>query len=252
MILAASIVCRNEIDRYLPLVIDHLRGFCDQITVLDDGSTDGTLQYLRGEVDSQLFLAGNPTATFDQHEGRVRQALLEFTLSRSPTHVLAIDADEFIADGPALRQRLEEQPEVAAWALRMTEIWSVTPDALQVRFDGAWRPYARTHVWAAPDPSQRGAVLWRIPERKLACPPIPHAVVRARAYDSHQTIYHFGWADPETRQARYNRYMQLDAGRFHARTHLQSIMWPAHRIQLQPQPWPSTVWAEKVRAKLLP
>lgn len=248
MILAASMVVRNELSRYLPLVIEHLRGFCDQISVLDDGSTDGTLQYLQSQIDGQLSVRGNPSGTFDLHEGQTRQALLDFTLERAPTHVLAIDGDEFISDGQALRALLEAQPAVGAWALRMTEIWNVTEDGMQVRLDGAWHPYQRVHVWAVP--SQLNAN-WRIMDRPLACSPVPRAVLGLRPQLSGISIYHFGWADPATRQARYDRYMSLDGGRFHARSHLQSIMYPEHKIRREQEAWPATHWAAQVREKLV-
>lgn len=248
MILAASMVCRNELGRYLPLVLQHLRAFCDQITILDDGSTDGTLDWLRLQVDAKVKVVGNPAGTFDQHEGQTRQALLEATLARDPTHVLAIDADELIGDGAALRAQIESDLDAAAWTLTMTEVWNVTAEALQVRNDGAWGPHDRIQAWRVPDQILHS---YRIAERKLACPPIPIAVTRARARQSGQTIYHFGWADPTTRKARYQRYMTLDAGKFHARSHLESINWPAERIGLQEQPWPEATWAEQVRRRLL-
>ena len=37
--------------------------------------------------------------TFYEHEGRARQKLLTLTQELEPTDVLAIDADEFVADG---------------------------------------------------------------------------------------------------------------------------------------------------------
>jgi len=248
MNLAAALVVRNELDRYLPLVVEHLRGFCDQITILDDGSTDGTLQWLHSQIDGQLSVGGNPAGSFDQHEGQVRQRLLEMTLAREPTHVLAIDADEFIADGQWLRQQIEANPEIPAWTVTMTEVWEVTATAMRTRRDGAWGPYDRIHVWRVPDVITHS---WRIAELQLACPAVPIAALRARARKSGTPIYHFGWADPATRQARYDRYMSLDAGRFHARSHLESIMWPESRIVTQAVPWPETDWAAKVRARLV-
>ncbi len=249
MILAASMVVRNELDRYLPIVLEHLRPFCDQITVLDDGSTDGTLDWLRSQVDAKVMVVGNPGGTFDQHEGHVRQALLEATLAREPTHVLAIDADELVSDGLWLRGQIETHPDVEAWTLTMTEVWLATDAALRVRRDGAWGPYDRITAWRVPETPTHA---WRIPERQLACPAIPIAALRARARKSGIAIYHLGWADPETRQSRYDRYMRLDGGRFHARSHLDSIIWPEDRILTQAMPWPQADWVPQVKAKLLP
>jgi hypothetical protein len=249
MIFAASLVVRNELDRYLPLVLQHLRGFCDQITILDDHSSDGTFAWLLEEKDEQVSVAVNPAGSFDQHEGRVRQRLLEMTLARAPTHVLAIDADEFVHDGRALRHTLTEDPTAQAWTMNMTEVWNVSEQHLHVRADGGWRPHETPIIWRVPP--NRDPRMWRIADRKLACPRIPMAVARSAATPAGQRIYHFGWADPATRQARYDRYMRLDRGRFHARSHLASIAWPDSRITFEVIPWPDSEWADPVQAKLL-
>ena len=46
--------------------------------------------------------------------------------------------------------------------------------------------------------------------------------------------------------------MRLDGGRFHARSHLESIVWPEDRILTQAMPWPQADWVPQVKAKLLP
>lgn len=252
MRLAASMVVRNEVDRYLTLVVEHLREFCDQITILDDHSTDDTLPWLKSQTDQQLQVIHSFPHTFDEHEGVVRQELLEATLERKPTHVLAVDADEFVHDGHRLRELLEGDPVTQAWTLTMTEVWNATDETLQIRSDGAWRPYDRVHLWTVPtNPPRREGSLWKIPSKKLACPPIPLGAIRAGSRQSCQRIYHFGWADPSNRQARYDRYMRLDAGRYHSRTHLASIMWPPERIGLQDMPWPDARWAGALRGQLV-
>ena len=252
--LVASAIIRNEAHRYLKPWLAHLREFCDEIRILDDASTDETNEILRDRIaPGGVALMTVPEPLFDVHEGQARQRLLEWTLEAEPTHVLAIDADEFIGDGARLRTILEGDPVTPAWTLTMTEVWDVTDEALGIRVDGAWRPYDRVHLWAVPPQAQRQRApsYWQIPQRKLACPPIPLSVIRSTTRASAQRIYHFGWADPSTRQARYDRYMALDGGRFHARGHLNSIIWPPERIQLQNAPWPDAMWAEALRGQLV-
>ena len=79
---AMMMVGPGEQDRYLPLVLAALDRFCDVI-VTEDGHD------------------------FFDHEGRARQRLLEKTMAADPSHILAIDADEFVTDGPALRKACE-------------------------------------------------------------------------------------------------------------------------------------------------
>ncbi len=75
-------------------------------------------------------------------------------------------------------------------------------------------------------------------DRKLACRRVPTQVLANRAKPTGVSLLHFGWADPSTRKQRYDRYTRVDGGRFHASSHLRSIMWPAPRIKLRSRPWP--------------
>jgi Glycosyl transferase family 2 len=236
--LAASLIVRNEIDRFLKPCIEHLLGFCDTVIVLDDGSDDGTREWLLEHSGPQLGVAHQGISQFYVHEGRARQRLLDITLRGNPppTHVLSIDADEFISDGAGLRALLDGQPDVAVWALNMEEIWVANSLGLGVREDGGWRTHPLPVLWKAP-PAAAG---WRMVDKKLACRRVPQQVLAqaSRSIASGLAIMHFGWADPATRQARYDRYAKHDGGRFHASRHLQSILWEDARVKLRPRPWP--------------
>lgn len=235
MKLVASMIVHNEVWRYLPHTIAHLRDFCDEIVVLDDASDDGTSEWLIEQADEQLLVARNPTPEFFVHEGRARQRLLDNTLARKPTHVLAIDADEFISDGSAVRARLRDR--AAAFTLLMEEVWDASGDVLRVREDGGWRAHPIPCLYAIP----RGGPDLRIQNRALACGREPQAVQRyaRRAPATGESILHFGWANPAERQARYDRYAVADGGRFHANAHLLSILWPPEKIMLRDRPWPT-------------
>jgi len=77
-------------------------------------------------------------------------------------------------------------------------------------------------------------------DKKLACRRVPQQVLAqaSKATGSGLAIMHFGWTDPTTRQARYDRYVKHDGGRFHASRHLQSILWNDGRVKLRARPWP--------------
>lgn len=222
MRLVASMIVDEQVEkhRYLDACLAHLGEFCDAVAILRDG-TDG--------VD------------FFAHEGRARQRLLDLTLSMEPTHVLAIDADEFVADGPTLRSGIEAHPERVSFNLTMQEVWEAGADGLCIREDGGWRSHPIPALWKVP---ARLDSSWRIADRALACGRVPHAIDRAVAHlgnftDSVSDLLHFGWANEADRDRRFNRYLEHDGGRFHASTHLQSILWPCERIQLRPREWPS-------------
>ncbi len=233
MNLTASLIVHNERSRYLEPVIEHLLEFCDQVCVVDDGSVDGTEEWLEqffhvhvARTDPRFFI----------HEGNARQFLIEWTLAHEPTHVLSIDADELISDGGTLRARIEMEPDHPVWAVNMSEVWRADADGLWIRNDGGWRAHNLPLVWKAPPNGTRYTML----NRKLACRRVPEQVLTqgARARVTGVDCLHFGWARPGERKARYDRYATHDGGKFHAGSHLRSILWPDARVKLQWRDWP--------------
>lgn len=223
MRLVASVILDEEVERgrYLDVFLDHLHDFCDEIVVARDGE-DG--------ID------------FFAHEGRARQQLLELTFAAEPTHVIAVDADEFVADGPGLRTLIAGSPAASVWPLEMLEVWELDDDGLCVRVDGGWRPHVVPACWRVPD---RLDASWRIRDRALACGRVPQPVDTGGQRRPVTEILHFGWANPAERQTRYDRYATHDGGRFHASRHLESILWPCDRMQLRPYEWPDALAAHR-------
>lgn len=250
MKLVASLIVRNERARYLELVIDHLLEFCDEIAIVNDGSTDGTAGWLynRAPKDKpRRIFSCNTVHRFWKHEGDSRQWLVDWTLLRKPTHILSIDADELVDDGATLRARLEESPEEPVWSLSIEEVWKADERALQVREDGGWRTHELAALWRAPPPGRQ----FRMLNRQIAVRRVPVEVWRARARRTHVSLLHLGWLDEETRAARYARYAEHDRGRFHVKTHLDSILWPDRRIRLRERPWPKGMAFDVLRGQLL-
>jgi glycosyl transferase family 2 len=239
MNLVASLIVRNEVDRYLGLCLEHLLEFCDEIRLYDDASTDSTAEVAASFDRTQVLSVER--STFYEHEGQARQRALEWTLQANPTHVLNIDADEFVEDGPSLRKHLETSRNLS-WRLCMEEVWQADSEHLHVRTDGSWRPYEVMMLWATAQP------FTRIRNVQLACGRTP-AGAGSRTVSAGVSVLHFGWACKDDRRARYDRYMVADGGRFHAGSHLESIMWPDDRVRTQACPWPAGL--EGIRSALV-
>lgn len=239
MRLVASMITKNEMDRYLPLAVSHLLTYVDEIRVLDDGSTDGTYEFL---LDiSGVEVKRNPGPSFFEHEGQARQNLLDFVLASGADYALGIDADEFVGD-PSQIKDVMESATLPVYLLSLVEAWKVDHGGISIRVDGHWGPRKVPMLYQLPQTAirrgnNRG---WQIQNKKLACGREPIIVVRSsrQAPLLDTQIFHFGWTRESARQARAERYFEHDGGKFHADRHLQSILWPDSKIMLRGYPWP--------------
>jgi glycosyltransferase involved in cell wall biosynthesis len=234
--LVASAIVRNEADRYLETWLRHLLTFCDEVRLLDDGSEDGT-RNLAESLGTEVQVRRNPAAPFLVHEADARNALLRWTIEGQPDYVLSIDADEFVGEAEKLREYITGGAPV--YSLWMREVWKIEDAKLGLRVDGQWGDRRCPVLWKAP-PVLRGN-RWLIPRRKLACGREPQVVRGQRGVDTGVGIYHFGWTREADRQGRAERYFEHDGGRYHANSHIQSILWPDKRVQLKWVPWPFSI-----------
>lgn len=241
MKLVASMIVHNEADRYLGPCLEHLLTYCDEIRIVDDGSTDASPDVL-SEFFPFVRVLRSDESVFYENEGRARQELIDWTLEGNPTHILAVDCDEFVADPLRLRKVLEAGADVAR--LCMCEVWGASEDRLSFRVDGGWRAHQAPLVFAANGPLN-------IPAKKLASGRVPNEVLhRGRTtLDAGVDILHFGWACAADRQARFDRYAEHDDGKFHAGSHLDSILWrDSHpRLRLCHDSWPAGLASVKDR-----
>lgn len=238
MNLVALMIARNELGRYLPASIASLLSFCDEVRVWDDGSDDGTREYLE-EIDRVEVKDGGQTS-FYKHEGQARQRLLDWGALARPTHLLVIDADEIVENGQALRAAMEDPGprRVETFQLGMQEVWAADDRGLYVRQDGGWKEHPVPIAYKA----GRGCTSCgrgRIANRALASGRVPLSVARnGRRVETEANVLHFGWTNVADRQARYDRYVEHDGGRFHKGSHLESIMWPDDQVTVSGRAWP--------------
>jgi glycosyltransferase involved in cell wall biosynthesis len=235
--LIASLIVRNELSRFLEPCIAHLLDFCDEVRVMDDHSDDDTWPWLLRRDRRVIPMRVGDDSGFFRHEGQTRNQLLQWTLQGEPTHVLAVDADEFVSDGAAVRRACETGADVMS--LEMLEVWKAFDECLGVRGDGGWRPHQVHALWKVTDRSR----VWPIADRALACGRVPTLIDQTRAAPTGAQIFHFGWANEAERAGRHHRYEVADGGRFHQSQHLQSIMWPDDRVALHGFDWPDGIVA---------
>lgn len=217
-----SMVVRNESGRHLDRVLRHAASYVDAAVILDDASTDDTVEVCRAA------LAGIPheVITLEQslfgQEHRLRRLQWEHTLAAGPDWILNLDADEQFEDSirPLIRS-LVDQTEVDAVLFRLYDMWNAT----QYRSDGNWRGHTVHRPFLVrPTPEMDGT--W--PERSQHAGRLPPSVGELDFWTCSVRLKHLGWADPADRRAKYERYRQLDPdGDWSPSGHYASILDPA-------------------------
>jgi glycosyltransferase involved in cell wall biosynthesis len=177
--------------------------FCDEIVLLDSGSTDATLAI------AQKHGARVHTQAFAGYSAQ-KQAAIEFARN---DWVLLLDADEFLADGAsALIERELAAPRADGYRLPRQE----------------WLFWRWTHPWTAPNWQTR--LFKRARGRMNAVPVHAEPEVQGSVMDLHAVLRHRGEADIATRVDKINRYSSGMVG--HKREQAKSL--PTLRLLLYP------------------
>ncbi|MFA5385618.1 MAG: glycosyltransferase [Eubacteriales bacterium] len=196
--LTAMMIVKNETNRYLEEVIANTLYFCEEIVILDDHSTDNTVEIidkLQKEYPGRIRLS-HARATWD-NEGELRQELLDFALMANPDWLIAIDADELYESGMVEEvQRIISQDKAVWVGFRFYDMWNKE----SYRDDDIWPAGA---IYAPRMFRVEKGIEYKIRERNRHCGSIP--VLPEGAYGTHSNIRvkHFGWARPEDRERKY-------------------------------------------------
>ena len=181
MSLGCAIITYNEeknIERALESV-----SFCDEIVVVDSGSTDGTLQIARRYTDKIYY---------NKWPGFGRQK--NFAIGKLTTDwVLNIDADEVVSD-ELKNEMLSElkNPKAEAYAVNIQLVFMGKP----LRFGGTYPDY---HIRLF----KKGHFYFR--EDSV------HEGVDAKAKKLKNPIYHYSYENLEEYFSKFNRYTTLIA-----------------------------------------
>jgi len=199
----ALIAVRNQLS-HLRGCIESLRSQVDGIVALDDGSTDGSLEFLESCAEVLELIRISCRRPHWDEIGNHRR-LVAAGLRHGADWLLSIDADERVElQFRARAERVIRRGNafgLTAYALQLREIWD---DPLCYRADGIWG-------------RKRVARLFRaLPDHRFDTRPL-HGVkapLQARIGDRYPAtdiaIYHLAMLRAEDRLARRRRYEALD------------------------------------------
>jgi glycosyltransferase involved in cell wall biosynthesis len=217
--LIANMVGKNESERFLPEVLEHLSKIVDVIVFTDDCSDDNTKEI----ASKYAHVFQTPEPLFTKDEGKLRSFSWS-NLSQFATHgedwILAIDCDEKLwsTEQNFDMLRLTNQDKYDVINIKFFHMWNEK----QYRVDKLWAPNNSSRLFRFIDNGS-------FADRRLACgsePTYVNQMIRQGRYmvDSPLIMQHLGYVKDEDKIAKFNRYMALDGGDFHQRSHLESII----------------------------
>ena len=201
--LLALLAVRDEM-RHLPGYFANVAPHVDGVVALDDGSTDGSAEFLEGRAEVLEVIRVPADRPGWDEVGNYRR-LVDAALRHEPDWLVSLDADERVERG--FRGRAErvmargERLGLSAFAVRLRELWG---SENTMRVDGRWGRKAPPRLFRA------GAGLV-FDQRPLHAGKAP---LQARFLGSYLRadllVYHVKMINPDDREARRARYLAAD------------------------------------------
>jgi glycosyltransferase involved in cell wall biosynthesis len=197
-------IVKNEEHRYLRRVLESVREYIDSAVIIDDGSTDNTVLLCKEVLSGiPLKIIENKESIF-QNEWKIRELQWLETIAANPDWILFLDADEIFEDSAksAFREMITDK-NCDVYLFRLYDMW----DETHYREDAFWsahkiyRPFMMRY---------QKNFTYTFLHANQHCGRVPANIFELNYQLSNLRLKHYGWAKPEDRLAKYNRYMQLD------------------------------------------
>ncbi len=223
--LTLSMIVRNEAGRYLREVLEHAKQYIDSAVIIDDASTDNTVQICREILEGIPFTIIELEESLFKTENRLRQIQWEETIKTKPDWILTLDADELFENRVLSEIRpIINQNRFDVMYFRLYDFWNQD----HFREDDYWQAHN----------SYRPLLVRYIPDQKyiwqdtpLHCGRLPANIQELPGAASNLRVKHLGWSKPEDRELKYRRYLDLDPeGQYGIMEQYQSILDPQPRL----------------------
>lgn len=202
--LTLSMVVKNEEKRYLKRVLNSVKGHIDEAVIIDDASTDNTVQICREILQGiPLHIIQNPRSMF-ANEVELRKKQWSETIKTNPDWILNIDADEIFEEGFWDNiQDIINKTDIDVYSFRLYDMW----DEKHYREDKYWNAHSIYRPFLLRYRPQFDYI-WN--EKAQHCGRFPANMGTLKSATSEFRVQHFGWATPEDRTEKYKRYQLLD------------------------------------------
>lgn len=195
---------RNEASRYLKQVLEDARCYIDAAVIIDDASTDDTVEVCRQVLQGiPLRIVCNAESKFS-HESDLRIQQWQETIATNPDWILVLDADEIFEN--AFKQALPamlKRHDVEVYYFRLFDMW----DDTHYREDRYWSAHWYYRPFLV---RYRNDIDYQWCQQALHCGRLPWNIQDLPAECSSLRLKHYGWAKQSGRIEKYARYKQLD------------------------------------------
>jgi hypothetical protein len=219
--LTLAMLVRNESARFLEKVLTHAASYADEVVILDDASTDNTVELCRhclANTPHQIVV--NNEAGF-HNEIVLRKQLWDMAAATKPDWILILDADETFEDNIIqLMPFLLRNPQADIYHFRLYDMWSKT----HYREDSYWQAHLHYRPFLV---RYQADYEYSWQETPQHCGRFPLNLTHLRGVPCQTRLQHWGWSRPVDRLDKYYRYKRLDPNALYgSKEQYQSILDP--------------------------
>ena len=200
-----GLLIKNEYDRYLKMFLENNLQIFDRLVVVDDHSTDNTLEYLHN-YDSfiPINVFTSTDSMWSKQEWRQRKRLFDLCQAscKEGDYIMILDCDEIISKPLTLRNRLQTCA-IDCVALRLYDMWSKD----YYRDDKYWMAHKSFYPLIVKN--KKINAVWNPQSLHCGRLPMNYSIENILNFEEAK-IKHYGWSDKSDRLIKYARYMAVD------------------------------------------